>query len=224
MKRNITFMFRPGGGDRDVTRSATAKWGSLGTSTGTFPIAISTCAYSLGAGGIPGTLPSAEITMHGNQQGCNGGPGQFGFLQGGCSTTATVNANGTIPGTTGNNLNGTGCSESDLVRYMTTDAFGFGVGNVLIPVWDSYSGGYHIAGFAMFHLTGYSLQGNKAGGTLGASTATMGSEAMTPRNVSEETSSSSLPSMVRPAARRSVRRPSTSPANTPRHHQGTTPQ
>jgi len=167
MKRTITSAFSFGAGPWVVTRSATAKWGTLGGYTGTFPITISTCAYSLAAGGIPGTLPTPDITMHATQTGCNGGPGQFGFLQNGCSSSVTVNAGDIRPGTTGNNLNGTACVESDLIRYMTTDAFGFGVGNVIVPIWDTYSAGFHIAGWAFFHLTGYSLQGNHAAGTLG---------------------------------------------------------
>jgi hypothetical protein len=171
MKRNITFIFQPGGVNRDVKRSATATWGSLGGFTGTFPMTMSLCAYSLAAGGVPGTLPSQEVTMHANKVGaCGSGPGDFGFLQNGCTSTVPVNANNTLPDTTGNNLQGTGCLEGDLVRYMTTDAFGYGVGNVLVPIWDSFStvapSGFHIAGFGLFHMTGYSLQGNKAGGTL----------------------------------------------------------
>ena len=168
MQQTITSMFPLGMGPWVVTRSATAKWGNLGGYTGTFPLTISTCAYALAAGGIPGTLPTPDVTMHSNQLGCNGGPGQFGFLENGCDSSVTVNAGDVRPGTTGNNLNGTACVEADLVRYMTTDAFGFGVGNVLVPIWDSYSGGYHIAGWTFFHLTGYSLQGNKSAGTLGA--------------------------------------------------------
>ena len=138
-----------------VDRSATAKWGALGSGTAIFPLTIGTCAFTISF--------DVKVTLHSHAvPGCPNPSGQFGFVENGC-TTRTITADQTIPGTTGNNLVGTGCTEAALNALVGTD--------VLIPVWDSAGGTgsnatYHIKAFAIFHLTGWSTNGNNAGGTL----------------------------------------------------------
>jgi Flp pilus assembly protein TadG len=140
------------------SRSGTAKWGALGSSTGLFPITISTCAFTIQF--------NIKVTLHShNAAGCSNPAGQFGFINGGC-VNQTIVAGQTLPGTTGNNLNGTGCTEASLNALLNTD--------VLVPVWDTATGQgssarYHILAYAVFHLTGWSTNGNSygVGGTLG---------------------------------------------------------
>jgi hypothetical protein len=143
------------------TRKAIANWGALASSTGTlFPITIGTCAFT--------SAFNVKITLHSHSvAGCSNPSGQFGFIQGGCtSQPQTIVAGQWLPGTTGNNLNGTGCTEASLNAMLNTD--------VLVPVWDSQTGQgsgaqYHILAYAVFHLTGWSTNGNSygVGGTLG---------------------------------------------------------
>jgi Flp pilus assembly protein TadG len=134
------------------TRSATAKWGALGSQTGVFPITVSTCAFTIQF--------NVKVTLHShNTAGCSNPAGQFGFISGGC-VSQTVVAGEYLGGTTGNNLNGTGCTETSLNAMLNTD--------VLVPVWDSATGQgasaqYHILAYAVFHLTGWSTNGNSAG-------------------------------------------------------------
>jgi hypothetical protein len=138
------------------SRAATAKWGALGSSTGIFPITISTCAFTM-AFDITVTLHSHDTAT------CSNPAGQFGFIKNGC-VNQTIAAGQYLPGTTGNNLNGTGCSTASMNAMLNTD--------VLVPVWDSATGQganaqYHILSYAVFHLTGWSTNGNNHGGTLG---------------------------------------------------------
>jgi len=135
-----------------VTRSATARWGALTTATAPFPITISTCAFT-------GMSFDVKVTLHSyDVPGCATGSGQFGFIQGGC-TNQTVSVGNVLPGTTGNNLIGTGCTEASMNALLNTD--------VLVPVWTPpYSGGFPITAYAVFRLTGWSTNGNSAGGTL----------------------------------------------------------
>jgi hypothetical protein len=141
------------------SRSATAKWGQLSSSTGLFPITVGSCSFS-------DLALNQKVTLHGYEapgSPCSTPSGNFGFIAGGC-TTQTIAAPTTLPGTTGNNLGGTGCTS--LNSYIGQD--------VLVPVWDTeVSGGtnstYHIYVYALFHLTGWSTQGgNNHGGTLGS--------------------------------------------------------
>jgi Putative Flp pilus-assembly TadE/G-like len=138
------------------SRDATAKWGALGSSVGVFPITISTCAFT--------TAFNTKVTLHSHDTaGCPNPAGQFGFIADGC-VNQTIAAGEYLPGTTGNNIIGTGCSEASLNAMLNTD--------VLVPVWDSATGQgasaqYHILAYAVFHLTGWSTNGNNAGGTLG---------------------------------------------------------
>jgi hypothetical protein len=141
------------GVDQGTTqRSATAKWGALGSATNKFPITISTCAFT-----IQFNVP---VTLHShNTAGCSNPAGQFGFINGGC-TNQTIVAGQYLSGTTGNNLQGTGCSTASLDALLGTD--------VLVPVWDSATGQgsgaqYHVLAYAVFHLTGWSTNGNSFG-------------------------------------------------------------
>lgn len=134
------------------SRTAIAKWGALGSDTGTFPITISTCAFTIQF--------NVKVTLHShNTAGCSNPAGQFGFINGGC-TSQTIVAGQTLSGTTGNNLQGTGCTEASLNALLNTD--------VLVPVWDTATGTganarYHILAYAVFHLTGWSTNGSTAG-------------------------------------------------------------
>jgi hypothetical protein len=138
-----------------LARPATAKWGALGSSTGVFPITVGACSFA-------GLAQNVKITLHSYAvPGCGTPSGNFGFVENGCSASQTVLVGNNIPGTTGNNLGGTGCG--DLNGYLDRD--------VLIPVWDTESGSgsggqYHVMAFALFHFTGWSTNGNDRGGTL----------------------------------------------------------
>jgi len=156
VSRTIDFVFAPGSGT--ATRSATAKWGALGRSTGTFPITVGTCAFTLQF--------NVKVTLHSYAvPGCPNPSGQFGFIQGGCGSQ-TIVAGQTLPGTTGNNLGGSGCTEASLNALLGQD--------VLVPVWDSTAGSgsnatYHVLAYAVFQFQGWSTNGgSNHGGTLAA--------------------------------------------------------
>lgn len=143
-------------GSNNVPASATAKWGALGASTGVFPLTISTCAFAIQFN-VPVTLHSYAFG------GCNNPAGQFGFVAGGC-TNQTVVFGEPLHGTTGNNLNGTGCT--DMNAFLNHEW--------LVPVWTTASGQgagatYTVLSFAKFYVTGWSTNGNQNhGGTLAA--------------------------------------------------------
>lgn len=151
--RTAAFSFMPG--SATVAGRATAQWGALGSDTGVFPITVGSCSFA-------GLAENVKITLHSYAvPGCGTPSGNFGFVANGCTNTQTVVVGNNIQGTTGNNIGGTGCS--DLNSYIGQD--------VLIPVWNTESGSgsggqYHVMAFALFHLTGWSTNGNNAGGTL----------------------------------------------------------
>jgi len=165
MTRNIVYVFVPGGGNADVTRSATAVWGTLGTAT-TLPLVISNCEFSLAL--LDGT---ADITLYLDdpkpQSGCSSLPGGFSqLLATGCGVT--VSANGTVAGDPGGDL-------QKQVACLTNPTAPALPHDVLIAMYDAAAcqaagcnghGPYPILGFAMFHVTGYSFNGNKNDGTL----------------------------------------------------------
>jgi Flp pilus assembly protein TadG len=159
--KDYTFGKILGLGNYTKTRSATAKWGALGSATGTFPITISTCAFTIQF--------NVKVTLHSHDTaGCANPAGQFGFINGGCANQ-TVVAGQTLAGTTGNNLNGTGCTEASLNALLGKD--------VLVPVWDTATGSgagarYHVLAYAIFHLTGWSTNGN----SFGAPPSTLGKQ------------------------------------------------
>ena len=100
MKKTITFMFRPGGGTADVTRSATAKWSVLTSAQGIFPITIASCAFA-------GVAFDQKVTFRARNfpgSPCPSPAGQFGWTDINCAAPTTVTA-GTgfgLDGTTGN--------------------------------------------------------------------------------------------------------------------------
>ena len=168
MTKNISFLFRPGGGNADVSRSATANWATLGTAT-TTAITISKCEFTEQL--LNG---STDITLYLDdpkpQSGCSSLPGGFSQLQStGCTVTAI--AGGFVPGDPGGDVHkqvpcitNPDPAQPDLPY------------SVLIPIYDSDAckaagcnghGPYKILGFAMFKVTGYSFNGNAYDGTLG---------------------------------------------------------
>ena len=163
MSRNIAFLFSPGGGN--VIRSATAKWGTIGSSS-TLPITIANCQFS------PGLLDGTFLTLYLDdpkpQDGCSSLPGGFSQLVGnGCAIT--LSAGGTVAGSPGGDI-------MKAVPCITNSSAPALPHDVLIPMYDAAKcqaagcngkGPYTILGFAMFHVTGYSFNGNNYDGTLG---------------------------------------------------------
>ncbi|HZX56983.1 MAG TPA: pilus assembly protein TadG-related protein [Ilumatobacteraceae bacterium] len=166
MKQTITSTFSLGVGPWVVTRSATAKWGTIGAAT-TIPMTISNCEFSQAL--LDGTT---DIVVYVDdpkpQSGCSSLPGGFSQLSAsGCSVE--VSAGGTVTGDPGGDLQ----KEIPCMTNPTAPALPH---DILIPMYDAAAcqaagckghGPYPIRGFAMFHLTGYSFNGNKNDGTLG---------------------------------------------------------
>jgi Flp pilus assembly protein TadG len=168
MQRTITRTFGlPGVPDSwDVTRSATANWGAIGTAT-TVPIVISNCEFSYAL--LDGT---ADITIYLDdtkpQSGCSSLPGGFSqLLNSNCAVT--VSAGGTVAGDPGGDL----MKQVPCITNPTAPALPH---DVLIPMYDAAAcqaagcnghGPYPIVGFAEFSVTGYSFNGNNYAGTLG---------------------------------------------------------
>jgi hypothetical protein len=165
MTRKIDWLVAPGGGSRDVTRSATAEWGALGTAT-TVPITISNCEFSQAL--LDGT---SDITLYLDdakpQSGCSSLPGGFSQL---VNTDCSVNvsAGGTVAGDPGGDI-------KKQIPCVTNPSGPALPHEVLIPMYDAAAcdetckghGPYPILGFAMFRVTGYSFNGNAYDGTLG---------------------------------------------------------
>ncbi len=166
MSRAVSFVFASGGGT--VTRSATAKWGTLGTAT-TLPITISNCEFTqallVGTTDIIIYLDDAKP-----QTGCSSLPGGFSQLNPGASFCGVViTAGGLVDGQPG-------APDPRLDDCITNATAPRLPHDVLIPMYDASAcqaagcngqGPYKILGFAMFHVTGYSFTGNRYGGTLG---------------------------------------------------------
>ena len=142
----------------DVDRSATARWGTLGTAT-TIPITISDCEFTQarlnGDTDIILYLDDAKP-----QSGCSSLPGGFSQLIN-TDCAVTVSASGTVPGDPGGDLN----KQVACVTNPTAPALPH---DVLIPMYDSAAcqaagcnghGPYPILGFAAFRVTGYSFNG-----------------------------------------------------------------
>jgi Flp pilus assembly protein TadG len=160
---------------RTMERSATAKWGILTGSTGTFPISVAYCA-------VESLVYGQKVTLHSyDTPGCTTGQGQFGWIAAGCSSdTSAVVGGDPLPGTTGNNPVGTGCGPGpdysgpgggkDLCVNDSSPPDCFLGTEVLVPVWDTadhqFPGDYPIIGYAAFLLTGWSDNGGNHGGTL----------------------------------------------------------
>ena len=149
-----------------VDRSATARWGTLGTAT-TVPIVISNCEFTQAL--LDGT---ADITIYLDdtkpQSGCSSLPGGFSqLLNNNCAVT--ISAGGTVPGDPGGDV----MKQIPCITNPTSTALPH---DILIPMYNAVAcqsagcnghGPYPILGFAMFHVTGYSFNGNKNAGTLG---------------------------------------------------------
>jgi hypothetical protein len=132
-----------------VSRSATAKWSILTTSTGTFPITIATCA-------VAGIQFGQKVTFHAhNFGGCANPSGQFGWTDINCSAPAvvTVGSGFGIGGQVGNTPKS--CTDAQLDALVGQD--------VLVPVWDpnitTCGFTYCLTTFVQFHLTGWSGNG-----------------------------------------------------------------
>jgi Putative Flp pilus-assembly TadE/G-like len=149
-----------------VERTATARWGTIGTAS-VLPLVISDCEFSQAL--LNG---SADITIYLDdpkpQSGCSSLPGGFSQLLGsGCAVT--ISAGGTAAGQPGGAL-------QTLVPCITNPGPPALPHDVLIPMYDAAAcqsagcnghGPYTILGFAVFHITGYSFNGNNYAGTLG---------------------------------------------------------
>jgi hypothetical protein len=147
-----------------VTRTATAKWGPIASSN-VLPITIASCEFSQAL--LDGT---ADITLYLDdpkpQSGCSSLPGGFSQLQSGdAACSIEVDANGYVAGKPGGDLK----KKVPCITPLPMD--------VLVPIYDVASvsranhdngqGPYPILGYAMFHITGYSFNGNANAGTLG---------------------------------------------------------
>jgi Putative Flp pilus-assembly TadE/G-like len=149
----------------DVQRSATARWGTIGTAT-TIPITISNCEFSLAL--LNGTT---DITLYLDdakpQSGCSSLPGGFSQLVN-TDCAVTVSAGGTVPGDPGGDL-------KKQIPCITNPSAPALPHDVLIPMYNAAAcagtckghGPYPILGFAMFHVSGYSFNGAANDGTLG---------------------------------------------------------
>jgi Flp pilus assembly protein TadG len=150
---------------RTLTRSATAAWGTLAQAT-TVPIVISSCEFSKAL--LDGTT---DITLYLDdakpQSGCSSLPGGFSQLIN-VNCAVNVSAGGTVAGDPGGDvMKQIPCITNPTAPPLPHD--------VLIPMYNAAActascnghGPYPILGFAMFHVTGYSFNGNKNDGTLG---------------------------------------------------------
>jgi hypothetical protein len=142
----------------DVDRSATARWGTLGTAT-TIPITISDCEFTQARlNGDTDIILYLDDTKP--ESGCSSLPGGFSQLIN-TDCAVTVSASGTVPGDPGGDLN----KQVACVTNPTAPALPH---DVLIPMYDSAAcqaagcnghGPYPIVGFAAFRVTGYSFNG-----------------------------------------------------------------
>jgi Flp pilus assembly protein TadG len=148
-----------------VTRSATARWGTLSQAT-VVPLIISDCEFSQAL--LDGTT---DITFYLDdtkpQSGCSSLPGGFSqLLATGCGVTVT--ADGTAAGDPGGDLN----KQVDCITNPTAPKLPH---DILIALYDADAcaaadckghGPYPVLGFAALHITGYSFNGNDYDGTL----------------------------------------------------------
>jgi hypothetical protein len=164
--KDVDGLFLPSVTAGSVDRSATAIWGTLSSAT-TLPIVISDCEFSQAL--LEG---NNDITLYLDdtkpQSGCSSLPGGFSQLEGdGCEVV--ISAGGTAPGKPGADLQKqVPCLTNPQAPYLPHD--------VLIPMYDAAAcqagdckgnGDYPIVGFAVFRVTGYSLNGKNYAGTLG---------------------------------------------------------
>jgi Putative Flp pilus-assembly TadE/G-like len=148
----------------DVDRTATAKWGTIGTAN-VLPLVISNCEFSQAL--LNG---STDITIYLDdtkpQSGCSSLPGGFsGLDSNGCEVTITAG-----------NLAAGQPGVGVLTQIMQNGCITPVPKTVFVPMYNSVAcqaanckglGPYPIVGFAVFKITGYSFNGNNNGGTLG---------------------------------------------------------
>jgi hypothetical protein len=149
-----------------VRRSATAKWGSIGSAT-TLPIVIANCEFTQAR--LDG---DTDIVLYLDdpkpQSGCSSLPGGFSqLINNNCAVTIT--AGNTVAGDPGGDI----MKQIPCITNSTSPALPH---DVLIPMYDAAAcqaagcnghGPYPILGFSVFHVTGYSFNGNRFDGTLG---------------------------------------------------------
>ena len=160
-----------------VTRTATAKWGTIASSN-VSPITIASCDFSQAL--LDGT---AYITLYRDdpkpQSGCSSLPGGFSQLQSGdTQCSIEVDANGSVAGKPG----------GDLTRRCRHQPLPI---DVFVPIYNEQGmdptahnnghGPYPILGYAMFHVTGYPFNGNANAGTLQALPGTAGRPGADPK-------------------------------------------
>ena len=164
--QDVDGLFLPATTEGDVTRRATARWGTLAAAD-VLPLTISDCEFSTAL--LDGTT---DITIYLDdtkpQSGCSSLPGGFSQLDGtGCFVEIT--AGGTVDGDPGADL-------QKQVPCLTSPTGPALPHTVLIPLYDAAAcqaagctgkGPYEILGFAAFEVTGYSLNGNSYAGSLG---------------------------------------------------------
>ena len=164
--KDVDGLFIPAVTAGAVDRSATARWGTLSKAT-TIPLVISDCEFSEAL--LDGNL---DITLYLDdtkpQSGCSSLPGGFSQLAGD-DCAVEITADGTAPGDPGADLQKqVPCLTNPQAPYLPHD--------VLIPMYDAAvceaddckgNGDYPIIGFAIFRVTGYSLNGKNFAGTLG---------------------------------------------------------
>lgn len=159
-KVDHTFLQRSVG---DVTRSATAKWGTIKRAA-TLPIVIADCEFTADEG--------QTITLYLDDPkpstGCSSLPGGFSQLLGeDCEVTIT--AGELAPGKTGGDL------QKDVPCITDPNGPPALPYPVLIPIYNVQAcadagckgkGPYKIDGFALLNITGYSFNGNAYDGSL----------------------------------------------------------
>lgn len=150
----------------DVDRTATARWGTIATAN-VLPLVISDCEFTQALLSSPSDI-IIYLDDPKPQSGCSSLPGGFSRLAGtGCAVT--ISAGGTAPGQPGGAL-------QNVVPCITNPNSPALPHDVLIPMYDTAAceaadckgkGPYPILGFAAFHVTGYSFNGNNFAGTVG---------------------------------------------------------
>jgi hypothetical protein len=167
----------------NITRSATAKWGSINGAT-VVPAVISACVLQLAttSPGPPPVFSTANqvwpIGGVGNQTCAGNLPGNFGWLDRSTLPSNTPCALATSLGPTGSTTvqGSNGLSTSN--AYDCIDGINGGGLNtdVLFPVYTQTTGTgsnavYTISGYAEFYITGWDLQ--HSGGATGTGTDTL---------------------------------------------------
>lgn len=150
--------------DTTLVATASTEWGNP-ISGGTLPLAIASCELKQ-IETDPAAAKQIFLRSDNKGQDCPGSyPGGFGWLDDGDGNCwVTIDVNGYVQGTTGNNPGKTGCSASDFTGLLGK--------TVLVPIYDGFTGPpgdkekggshgtYHISKFAAFKVTGYKTSGS----------------------------------------------------------------